>query len=139
MTTTKPDATTHTSHDKAGEPVKTPGLTSQVIQALERDGWHVTPVCGTVGVILGIGRRTDRTGYDYVGTIDMRQRDPNNPEDWTEAAKECRDLFDPETEAVIWFGRSGAPALRAILDDFEGFADGVLFRLPDVVGDAVCG
>lgn len=91
------------------------GYLDAVINALEERGWHVhDPQDGT----LEIERWTEATDYDMVLTFDMRDRDPSDPQEWADEARELADSFDPAEEAALWYKGPGAPPLADMLADF---------------------
>lgn len=94
-------------------------LAERVCDALEYLGWRADVVKEDDGIYVELERYTDLTGYDFVTTIDLRNKDAGEPFAWEAAAREAIDAFDPEQEALLWAGGRGAPSLTEMLEDFR--------------------
>ena len=117
-------------------------LTNEVVEALENAGWSVyiaEESADAGGCLLEIERFTDATGYDFIGTLDMRGRNVSDPSAWLEEARSLLDGFDPAEEAALWLGMPRAPTLRAMLDDFEDFKANALASVPKTIANALEG
>lgn len=115
-----------------GQPEPEPPYLRAFEEALDEAGWAIHGDLAKDGY-LELERRTDRTGYDFIGVFDMRGRDASDPQAWGGAAREVAEGFDPEEMSVRWFGANrGEPSLMDMLTDLTEFKQGALAELPDL-------
>lgn len=99
-------------------------LTETITNLCDELGWNVN-VYEEDPVIVELEAWTG-LGGDEIVYLDMRDKDLGDPDAWAREARDMADCFDPEEEAVAWYGKPDAPSLTEMLDDYKAFKSEML-------------
>lgn len=100
---------------------------------LANEAWRVSVIDEGDGFALECETIGDVSGYDYIGTLDMRSRDPLDPAAWALEAYDLAESFDVDHEVEINLGGRGAPGVETMVMEFQDIRDRLLPELRDIV------
>lgn len=95
--------------------------------------WRVSVLDEGDGFMLECETIGDVSGYDYVGYLDMRGKDPLDARAWAKEALELAESFDVDEEVNLNLGGSGAPGVETMVDEFKDIRDRTLPGLYEIV------
>lgn len=88
-------------------------LKELMIEKAEELGWQI--IEDDVGADIG---QFSGAGEDFWFYVRYK-----TPLEMSDAVNDYYENFDPEEHAALWYGKRGAPGLRALLDDADGIDD----------------
>lgn len=106
-------------------------VASRLSDALPHWGFYVAHEAD--GHLVECEASAGEGGYDYVGMLDMRGRDPLVAREWQAAAAELAHGFDLDEEVGLCLGASGSPGVETVVADLKDVRDRLLPELAAAV------